>query len=154
MVSGVKADLAVKIFGDDFDKLKETGKTIEKILEELGGEDVNVEQMSGQPMLRIKVNQEQLARYGVSARDGAGNRGGAGEQGAGRCDGGAVPRFPLVVRLPEPSRQTPEAIRSIPVLTATGERVALSRLASVETVEGPAKISANRVSVAWRSSAT
>ncbi len=140
MVSGVKADLAVKIFGDDFDKLKETGKTIEKILKDLGGEDVNMDPVSDQPILRIKVNQEQLARYGVSAKTVLEIVEALGSKVLG--DVLEEPyRFPLVVRLPDSLRQTPEAIRSIPVLTATGERVPLSRLASVETVEGRAKVS-------------
>ena len=70
MVSGVRADLGVKLFGDDFDVLVKKAQEIEAVLRSIpGNADVNTEQVTGQPMLQIKVNQEQVARYGVSAQD-------------------------------------------------------------------------------------
>ena len=69
MVSGVRSDLGVKLFGDDFDVLVKKAQEIERILNSIGGAaDVAVEQVTGQPMLQIRVNQDEIARYGVSAQ--------------------------------------------------------------------------------------
>src|SRR4029077_20480997 len=66
MVSGTRADLAVKLYGDDLDLLTAKGKEIETIISRIAGSaDVAVEQVTGQPVLQIKLNQEQLARFGV-----------------------------------------------------------------------------------------
>ncbi len=65
----MRADLGIKIFGDDFDTLIAKGAEIQKIVESIqGAADVNTEQITGQPMLQIKVDQEQVARYGISAQ--------------------------------------------------------------------------------------
>ena len=69
MVSGVRSDLGVKLFGDDFSVLVSKANEIEKVLSAIdGAADVTVEQVTGQPMLQVKVNQEQIARYGVTAQ--------------------------------------------------------------------------------------
>src|SRR5690606_3000536 len=69
MVSGVRADLGVKLFGDDFDTLVAKAGEIEAVLNSIpGAADVAVEQITGQPVLQVKVDQEQIARYGVSAQ--------------------------------------------------------------------------------------
>lgn len=140
MISGVRSDVAVKIFGDDFEILKQKAAEVEAVLKKIEGcKDLNTEQISGQPVLQIRVNQEQLARYGVSARvvlDVV-------EALGGKPLGEVIEEplhFPLVLRLPETWRESPERIRAIPIRTPAGETVPLSRLAGVETVEGPAKI--------------
>ena len=91
MVSGVRADVAVKLFGDDLDVLAAKGEEIEAILNQIpGSADVSVEQMTGQPVLQIKLNQEQLARYGVPAKVGPRHRRIDRQQAAGRSDRRAV----------------------------------------------------------------
>src|SRR5262249_27606738 len=66
MLSGVRSDLAVKLFGDDLEVLKAKGVVIKELLEKIhGADDVNLEQVTGQPILRIKIKQEEIARYGV-----------------------------------------------------------------------------------------
>ena len=69
MISGIRSDVAVKLFGDDFDVLVSKAEEIEKVLRTVDGNaDVAVEQITGQPVLQIKVKQDEIARYGVSAR--------------------------------------------------------------------------------------
>lgn len=140
MVSGVRADLGVKLFGDDFDVLVQKGQEIEAILNSIpGAADVAVEQVTGQPMLQIKVNQEQVARYGVSAQSVLDLVESIGSKPLGEVVEGQL-RFPLIVRLPESFRASPAAIGAMLISTPAGERIPLSRLASVEIVEGPSTI--------------
>lgn len=140
MVSGVRADLGVKLFGDDFDVLVSKGQEIERILNSIdGAADVAVEQVTGQPMLQIKVNQDQIARYGVSAQTVLDLVESIGSKPLGEVVEGQL-RFPLIVRLPEQFRSSPQAIGDMLISTPTGERIPLSRLASVEIVEGPSTI--------------
>jgi len=140
MVSGVRADLGVKLFGDDFDVLVAKGAEIEAVLKAIpGAADVSVEQVTGQPMLQIKVKQDQVARYGVSAQAVLELVESIGSKPLGEVVEGQL-RFPLIVRLPEQFRASPEAIGAMLVSTPSGERIPLSRLASVDVVEGPSTI--------------
>lgn len=140
MVSGVRADLGVKLFGDDFDVLVEKAQEIETILQSIdGAADVNTEQVTGQPMLQIKIKQDQIARYGVSAQTILNFVESIGSKPVGEIVEGQL-RFPLIVRLPEDVRSSPETIGAMLIATATGERIPLSRLASVEIVQGPSTI--------------
>ena len=140
MVSGVRADLGVELFGDDFTVLVSKGEEIERVLNTIAGAaDVAVEQVTGQPMLQIKVKQDQIARYGVSAQDVLNLVESIGSKPVGEIVEGQL-RFPLVVRLPEQFRESPQAIGDILISTPKGERIPLSRLATVEIVEGPSTI--------------
>ncbi len=140
MVSGVRADLGVKLFGDDFDVLVSKGQEIERVLNAIdGAADVAVEQVTGQPMLQIKVKQDQIARYGVSARDVLDLVESIGSKAVGEIVEGQI-RFPLIVRLPEEFRESPAAIGSMLISTPVGERIPLSRVASIDIVEGPSTI--------------
>jgi cobalt-zinc-cadmium resistance protein CzcA len=140
MVSGVRADLGVKLFGDDFDVLVKKGSEIEAVLKSIqGAADVNVEQVTGQPMLQIKVDQDQVARYGVPAQAVLDLVESIGSKPLGEVVEGQL-RFPLIVRLPEQFRASPQSIGGMLVSTPSGERIPLSRLAAVEVVEGPSTI--------------
>lgn len=140
MVSGVRADLGVKLFGDDFTVLVSKAQEIERVLNSINGAaDVAVEQVTGQPMLQIKVNQDQIARYGVSAQEVLDLVESIGSKPVGEIVEGQL-RFPLIVRLPEQFRESPQTIGNLLIATPKGERIPLSRLASVETVEGPSTI--------------
>lgn len=140
MVSGVRADLGIKLFGDDFDVLVAKAQEIERVLRTIpGAADLNTEQVTGQPMLQIKVNQDQVARYGVSAQAVLDLVESIGSKPLGEIVEGQL-RFPLVARLPESFRASAESIGAMEISTATGERIPLSRLASVEVVEGPSTI--------------
>lgn len=140
MVSGVRADVAVKLYGDDLDVLAAKGKEIEAILSRVpGGADVSVEQTTGQPVLEIKLDQEQLARHGVPAKVVTDIIESIGSKPLGEVIEGQL-RFPLVVRLPDSMREGTAGVGSIMVPTASGERLPLSRLAKIRIVQGPSTI--------------
>jgi len=140
MISGVRADLAVKIYGDDFDVLVEKGREVEATLRAIqGAVDVTTEQVTGQPVLQIRVDQEQLARYGVQARAVLDLIEAIGSKPLGEVVEGQL-RFPLIVRLPEDLRSSPEAIGALVVAGPRGERIPLKRLAKIEVTEGPSTI--------------
>ncbi len=161
MISGVRSDVAVKVFGDDLDKLEAAAEEIRSVLGSIdGARDVTrLEEFHGQPVLQIRVRQAELARYGVPAREvldliealADKPQGQVIEEQIGapaqEAHGGPTIRstvgipFPLTVRLPDDYRTSPEAIGSMLLTTARGERIALSRLASLEVLNGPAEIS-------------
>jgi cobalt-zinc-cadmium resistance protein CzcA len=140
MTSGVRSDLGIKLFGDDFTVLTTKATEIERVLKTIDGNaDVRVEQVTGQPMIQIQVNQEAIARYGIPAKTVTDLVQAVGTLEVGEVVEGQL-RFPFVVRLPEKWRGSPEAVGSILVATASGERVPLSRLADIRLVEGPSTI--------------
>jgi len=140
MVTGVRADVAVQLYGDDLDVLAAKGREIEAILDRIpGSADATVEQVTGQPVLQIKLDQEQLARYGVPAKVVTDIVESIGSLQLGDVIEGQL-RFPLVARLPESMRSGVAAIGAIMIPTATGERLPLSRLADVRIVQGPSTI--------------
>jgi cobalt-zinc-cadmium resistance protein CzcA len=140
MVTGVRSDVAVKLYGDDLDLLTAKGKEIERILSRIpGSADVSSEQITGQPVLQIKLDQKQLARYGVPAKVLTDIIESIGSKPLGDVVEGQL-RFPLVVRLPESMRDGAASIGSILISTATGERLPLSRFAAIHVVQGPSTI--------------
>ncbi|MBN9517193.1 efflux RND transporter permease subunit [bacterium] len=140
MTSGVRSDLGVKVYGDDFDVLGAKAAEVERVLNGIdGAADVRVEQLTGQPVLQIKVRQEEVARYGVTAKAVADVVRAVGTLPVAEVVEGQL-RFPLAVRLPEKWRSSPEAIGSILVPAAGGERVPLARLADIRLVEGPVTV--------------
>ncbi len=140
MISGVRGDVAIKLFGDDLDVLASKGAELVDLLKQVrGAADVGVEQITGQPEMQIKVRQEALARYGVPAKSVLELVEALGGKPMGEVTEGQL-RFPLAVRLPDEDRRNPEAVGAIFVPTPAGEHIPLSRLADVYFVEGPAKI--------------
>ncbi len=137
LIAGVRAELAVKVFGDDFDTLIELGGAIEKTINQVpGAADVAVEQATGLPVLTIMPNREALARYGVSlselqrllATALGGTVAGQLYEGDQRVD--------IVVRLPEHLRTNPDQLQSLPVPLAKGGFVPLGELATTELKNG------------------
>ena len=140
MIAGVRGDVAVKIYGDDLNVLTDLGGRVGGILGSTkGAEDISTEQITGQPVLEVQVNQDAVARHGVPAAAVMDLVESVGGREVGEVVEGQL-RFPLVVRLPERYRTSPEAIASIPVSTASGQRLPLSSLAAVRQTEGPATI--------------
>lgn len=137
MISGVRSDVAAILYGDDLDLMVEKAEDIERALNTIpGSADVKVEQVSGQPVLQIRINQDQIARYGIPASTIMNLIRSLGTHNVGEVYEGQL-RFPLIIRLPEKARADPEAISQILVATPSGERIPLSRLATIEKVEGP-----------------
>ena len=140
MVAGIRADLGIKLFGDDLDVLKHKAADIERVVKAIpGAADVSTEQITGLPVLRIEVDRDALSRYGVPARhvlDAITEAGGikVGEI----LEPGR--RFPLAVRLPISYRDDPRALEKILIPTASGQRLPLTRLARLEETTGPSTI--------------
>ncbi len=140
MISGVRSDVAVKLFGDDLTVLRTKAAEIERVLKTIpGNADVTTEQVTGQPVLQIRVDQEQIARYGVPAKAVLDVVESIGSKPLGEVVEGQL-RFPLVARLPEERRRSPESIGAILLPTAGGEHIPLARLATIAVVEGPSTI--------------
>jgi len=140
MVAGIRADLGIKLFGDDLDVLKNKAADIERVVKAIpGAADVSTEQITGLPVLKIEVDRDALSRFGVPARhvlDAISEAGGikVGEI----LEPGR--RFPLAVRLPMSYRDDPKALEKILIPTATGQRLPLTRLARFEEITGPSTI--------------
>jgi cobalt-zinc-cadmium resistance protein CzcA len=140
IATGVRSDVAVKLFGDDFDQLVDTARDIERVLTTVqGNADVSADQLTGQPVLQIKVKQDEIARYGIPASTVLDLVESIGGVPVGDVYEGQL-RFPMVVRLPESQCSDPETIKNIRVATPSGEQIPLSRLATVQVTEGPSQI--------------
>ncbi|MBX9580661.1 MAG: CusA/CzcA family heavy metal efflux RND transporter [Gemmataceae bacterium] len=140
MTSGVRADVRVKLFGDDHDVLVAKAKEIEVVLRTVPGvADLAVEQVTGQPVLQVQIRQDEIARYGVPAQAVLDLVESVGSKPVGEVVEGQY-RFPLTIRLPDRHRNSPEAIGKMLVATPAGERIPVSRLADIREVEGPSTI--------------
>ncbi|MCB2212183.1 CusA/CzcA family heavy metal efflux RND transporter [bacterium] len=141
LLEGVRAELAVKLFGDDLDVLKENADEIAVVLREVSGaRDIQVDQITGTPQLLIRIDREAIARYGVPiAEVQEVIEAAVGGKDAGQILEG-IRRFEILVRYREEARDTPQAIRSILVPTPEGALVPLEQLASIETILGPRQI--------------
>ncbi len=140
METGIRADLGVLLYGDDLEVLKAKAGEIERVMKTVPGvADLSVEQLTGQPVLEVVVKQDQIARYDVPARAVLDLVESIGSKPLGEVVDGPF-RFPLVVRLPDRWRGSPEAIGAIPLPTNKGEHIPLSRLADIRIVEGPSTI--------------
>ncbi len=140
MIAGIRTDVGVKIFGDDLELLRTTAAEVGEILEAIpGAADLYVEQVTGQPVLEIRVDQEAIARHGVPAQHVLELVEAVGGITVGEVREGQR-RFGLAVRLPEHIRNDPEKLRRMPVSTATGAQIPLEQLADIELVEGPSTI--------------
>ncbi len=140
MVAGIRTDIGVKIFGDDYDVLREKAREVEAVLQTIpGAADVVTEQLTGQPMLRIDVDRDAVARYGIAAADVLAVVESLGTRRAGELQSGER-RFPITIKIAERYRASPEAIGRILVTSANGERIPLARLAAIETVETPSVV--------------
>ena len=161
LISGVRSDVGVKIFGDDLDVLAQVAGQVQTVLQKVeGAADVKTEQVSGLPVLTVKLNRQALSRYGISVGDVQNLV----EIAVGGKSAGLVfegdRRFELVVRLPEHLRSDIEAIRSLPIPLPPQENQAkpvratwansplaqiryapLSELAQIDLAPGPNQIS-------------
>ena len=116
LISGVRADLAVKLYGDDLDVLVDVAETIEQEVSDVkGAADVRTEQVTGLPILTVKPRRDRLAQFGLSVADVQENLAIAlGGATAGKIYEGDR-RFDIVVRLPETMRSDPDAIGRLPI---------------------------------------
>ena len=147
LISGVRSDVAVKIFGDDMEVLNATAQKIQGLLQGIqGSSEVNVEQTTGLPMLSVTVDRERTARYGLNVQDVQDTLATA----VGGRDAGIMfegdRRFGILVRLPEVLRADVEAIKRLPIpmpVGADGARrfIPISEVADFTTAPGPNQVS-------------
>ena len=140
LVGGVRAELGVKLFGDDLDVLRAKAAELERALKAVpGAADVVTEQVTGLPVLQITVDSDAAARHGVAKADVLAVVAALGTYEVGTLQDGER-RFPITLRIADRYRQDDAAIGRILVRGAGGERVPLARLARIETVEGPSTV--------------
>ena len=142
LISGVRADVGLKIFGEDLTVLTATAEKVAARLRQIpGAADVQVEQVSGLPYLQIEFDRRAMARNGLSAAD----LGDVVELAVGERPAGMVMqgdrRYPLVVRLQAPFRSDPKAIERLMVPLPDGGQLPLGELARVRLEEGTAQVS-------------
>jgi len=142
LISGVRTDMAVMVYGEDFDTLQQIADQVAEVLNDTpGAADVRAEQASGLPTLTVSVDRFAAANYGLSAADVSE----AVSAGVGGAEAGQIfegdRRFDVVVRLPDAARSNPAALAALPVVTETGQVVPLSSVAQIQTEEGPNQIS-------------
>ncbi len=141
LLEGVRAELAIKLFGDDLDVLKEKADEVAAVVRTVrGAADVQVDQVSGTPQLLIRVDRRAIARYGLNVADV--------QRVVHAAIGGEVAgqifeeirRFDILVRYEADARDDADAIRQLLITTPEGARVPLDELATVEEITGPRQI--------------
>ncbi len=137
MISGVRTDLGVKIFGDDFAVLKEKAEKVREVLAAIpGASNPFVEPMVGQPVLEVNLKTDALSRQGLRARDVLDWVEALGGKDAGEVRIGDR-RFPLAVRLPTRYAENPALIETLLIPAPDGQRLPLSSVADVVRTSGP-----------------
>ena len=142
MVTGVRSDIAIKIFGDDLVTLKQVGEALLTLVADTpGASDLRIERLSGQQYLTIEINRDSIARYGINVADI--------NDVIETAIGGRVAtdvyegerRFALQLRYPETFRNSPGAIEDLLMDSPNGAVVRLGDLARIQVLDGPAQIS-------------
>ena len=142
MMTGVRSDIAVKIFGDNLDSLARAGHRVENIVRDVTGlSDLKVEQIEGLPQIVARYDYTKIARYGLAVKD---VNEALRTAFAGTAAGAIFEderRFDLVVRLASDHRADIEDVRQLPIATPTGQLIPLSEVADVSYRPGAAQIS-------------
>ncbi|WP_428970448.1 efflux RND transporter permease subunit [Sphingomonas sp. Xoc002] len=142
LIAGVRSDVAVKVFGDDFATMNQTADQIAGILRKVeGAADVKVEQTEGLPMLDVRPNRDAMARLGITARAMQDTLAAA----VGGRDAGMIfegdRRFAVMIRLGDAQRANFETLGQVPVPTPDGAFVPLASVADIAVTDGPNQIS-------------
>ncbi len=142
LITGVRADIAIKIFGDDLDVLAKKGNEIGELIKNVdGAADISVEKIAGLPEMNVKFNRTKIARYGLNIQD----VNDMVEMGFSGRNTGSVfegeKRFDLVVRLDKQKRQNIDDLKNLYIDLPNGGKVPLSELAEISYKKGAAKIS-------------
>ena len=146
LIAGVRSDVALKLFGDDLDTLHQRAEEIARVMANVpGAADVKVEQTAGLPSIRVRVDRDLCARFGIPVGDVLDT---VEASRAGKVVGTVFEgerRFSLVVRLDDEATRSLEAFRRIPVGSPTGMSIPLGQLAQITIESGPAQISREAV---------
>jgi heavy metal efflux system protein len=141
LISGVRQDVGIKIFGDDMQELTRLSQEVGRVVSTIeGAEDLYVEQVAGLPQIVVDINREQLAKFGLDVEtvNQVINSAFAGQSAGMVYEGDR--RFDLVVRLEQGKRQDITDVRQLYVTTPTGLQVPLEQLANIEYRQGPNQI--------------
>ncbi|WP_028377216.1 CusA/CzcA family heavy metal efflux RND transporter [Leeuwenhoekiella sp. MAR_2009_132] len=142
LITGVRADIAIKIFGEDLDILNKKGNEIRDLIQDVeGAADISVEKVTGLPQMSVKYNRAKIARYGLNISDlnDVVKMGFSGQTVGNIFEG--EKRFDLVVRLEQNQRKDIDNLQNLYVDTPLGAKVRLSELAEISYTKGAAKIS-------------
>jgi cobalt-zinc-cadmium resistance protein CzcA len=146
LISGVRAECAIKIFGDDLEVLRDKAEEIAALMQQVKGvKDIKVEQIAGQPYMTVDIDRQKIARFGINVADV--------QEIVTTAIGGKVVthvyegerRFQLTLRFPELQRNSIGTIGEIRVKSASGALIPMSELATIEMREGPFSISREHV---------
>jgi len=145
LLEGVRAELAIKLFGDDLETLKDKADEIAAQIRKVNGAaDVQVDQVSGAPQLSIIINRHEIARYGINVEDVQQTiRTAIGGETAGQIFEG-VKRFDIYVRFDEQYRKDMKSISKLLIESPNGIQVPLIQLAEIKEVVGPRQITRER----------
>lgn len=140
MVSGIRSDVAIKVYGDDFDELVRVSDSIQQVLLDIdGASDISADQLTGQPTLQIDIREDQIARYGIPRADVLDFvRAVGGIQVGDIYEGQRV--FPLMLRMPDAYREDPDRLARGRIPTELGMELELRQLAELREVETPSTI--------------
>jgi len=145
LIAGVRSDVAITIFGEDLSTLRKVGDEVVRVVSQVpGAADVKAEQVAGLPYLRVVIDREAIARYGINARQVLD----AIEALGGRTVGEVLEgqrRFALQVRFRPEDRNNAERIAGIRVADPAGRLIPLAQLADIRTEDGPAQISRENI---------
>ncbi len=145
LVAGVRSDIGLSLYGDDLDELKRKGDEIVQVLLEVdGASEVQAQQIAGLPYLRVVVNRENLARYGINSKQVLDAVSSVGGVPVGQVFEGQR-RFPLQVRLQPESRDDTSKILELRIDDANGRQIPISQLANIFVEEGPVEISRDSI---------
>ena len=141
LATGIKTPVGIKIAGPDLDKIQQIGTQLESILKEIPGTaSVYAERVAGGRYIKVDIQREQAARYGLNISDI--------QQVVSTAIGGmnvsktveGLERYPINLRYPQDYRNSPEKLRLLPIVTPTGQRISLSDVANVFVEDGPPAI--------------
>ena len=145
LIAGVRSDIAVSLYGEDLDVLKEKADDIVRAVSEVAGAaDTKAEQIAGLPYLRVRVNREAIARYGINASQVLDTVSALGGKVVGQVLEGQR-RFDIQVRFQESDRRNADRIRDIKIADRQGRSIPLSQLALISVEQGPAQISRENI---------
>jgi len=145
LIAGVRSDVAVTLFGNDLDVLRQKAEEIVRVVAQVkGAADVKAEQTGGLPYLRVEIRRDQIARYGINARDVLDAVEAIGGREVGTVLEGQK-RFALQVRFQAGDRDALDKIGNVKVADPQGRLIPLSQLADLHTEEGPAQISRTNI---------
>lgn len=142
MVTGVRSQLAIKIFGDELDELRRVSEQVARLLRTVpGARDIRIERLSGQQSLLIDIDRAAIARYGINVADVHAiiETAIGGKEVSLLYEGER--RFGIAVRFPESARGSIEAIKRITLKAHDGALVPLQSIASIQLKDGPAQVS-------------